>query len=70
MFDGCLYDEQVSLQCREAPLPTGCQPPENCGMACLDMTLPWVHDTQPQPGYKITLTIIRSEPNGLTGPVG
>lgn len=46
-----LHTEWVALQCREAPLPAACQPPENCGMRCLDMTLPWVHDSQPQPDF-------------------
>ena len=42
---------RAGLQCREAPLPGGLpRPPENCGMCCLVMTLPWVHDSQPQPG--------------------
>lgn len=41
----------ASLHCREAPLPGGLLcPPENCGMCSLVMTLPWVHDSQPQPG--------------------
>lgn len=52
MLTVCMsHDEWVILHCREAPLPMACQPPENCGMACLVMTLPWVHDSQPQPGY-------------------
>lgn len=42
---------RVGLHCREAPLLGGLpRPPENCGMCCLVMTLPWVHDSQPQPG--------------------
>lgn len=52
MLTVCMsHDEWVILHCREAPLPMACQPPENCGTACLVMTLPWVHDSQPQPGY-------------------
>lgn len=60
MMTVCMsLDEWETLHCREAPLPMACQPRENCGMACLVMTLPWVHDSQPQPGY------IRSPwPNG------
>lgn len=46
-----LCDDRVGLHCREAPLPLRlAPPPENCGMCCLVMTLPWVHDSQPQPG--------------------
>lgn len=42
---------RAALLCREAPLlGSWPRPPEKCGTCCLVMTLPWVHDSQPQPG--------------------
>lgn len=47
----CAWQLAAGLHCREAPLPGGWQrPPENGVMCCLVMTLPWVHDSQPQSG--------------------
>lgn len=51
------------------PCPRLAPPPENCGMCCLDMTLPWVHDSQPQPGCAHCLRMVQTT-LGTLAPVG